>query len=99
MDQNLEDFIQQFSNTGTIDNRDEIMIAHLLLNPILKADVPGEYGMGYSEDTVLTGMKNYFNVDIDLNRLNIPTELDAASWIYRQNDAIFLCQQAIIIPK
>lgn len=94
IDQNLEHFIQQFSNVGKVDKRDtstyETMIGYLLLYNILEADVPGEYGMGYSKQSVVKGMKDFFDVVLDLNSLNIPSELDPMHWMYLQNNAFYL---------
>lgn len=103
LDKKGEHFIQQFNNVGKIDKREsttyETMIAYILFNNILEANVPGEYGEGYREKSVLKAVKDYFNVDVNPNRLNIPTELDPTHWMYLQNDAFYLAPSGYYNPK
>lgn len=66
------------------------MIAYVILHNIVESDAPGEYGSGYTEQTVKNAVKEYFNVDLDPNSLDLPSEFDLENWNWMYyKDGIF----------
>ncbi|WP_346235364.1 hypothetical protein MKY04_04170 [Lysinibacillus telephonicus] len=90
----LEQAITDYSYFGNIDKRDtltyESMIAYVILHNIVESDAPGEYGAGYTEQTVKNAVKEYFNVDLDPSSLDLPSEFDLENWNWMYyKDGIF----------
>lgn len=85
----LEQSIIQFKEFGNIDKRDpstyENMVASLVFNGLIEnSGATRFFGEGYTEEAVRNKVRKYFDVDVVIANLGLPTETDPSSfsWLY-----------------
>lgn len=91
----LENAIQLYRNIANIDVRDpntyQYMITGLIFNQLVKSDTKGEYNQdAFTEQSIKEGVNKYFNVDLDIASLGLPSDTSEFSWLYYKDGKVEL---------